>query len=168
MFRPAETRCTASLPAQTRNAGFFHIYHYNKNLLKNKTAMKKHVHLMMIAAAAITAAGCGSPAARTAASITPAGTDYGAGTVQFSVSWTGTTSVTDATGGATVTGGYGTASFASSLSAGATCYAQSRDTRTGCVSATRLPVAGTVVAIPAAPAAPTQNGPACSPKESEK
>jgi hypothetical protein len=52
--------------------------------------MKEHFYLMMIAAAAITVAGYGSLAAQTTVIITPAGTDYEAGTVQFSVSWTGT------------------------------------------------------------------------------
>jgi hypothetical protein len=64
------------------------------------------------------------------------------------------------TGGSTVTGGYGTASFAPSLTATTVYYAQSRNTTTTCISASRLPVAGTVIATPAAPTL-TQNGPTC-------
>jgi hypothetical protein len=66
-----------------------------------------------------------------------------------------------ATGGATVTNGYGTASFAPTITSSTTYYAQSRNTTTFCVSATRLAVARTVVANPSTPSL-TQNGPKCA------
>ncbi|MDR2362417.1 MAG: hypothetical protein LBD91_06770, partial [Prevotellaceae bacterium] len=71
----------------------------------------------------------------------------GSGTVTFSATPpTGCTIdwYNAASGGSTVTDGYGVSSFASSITATTTYYAQARDNTTGCVSATRLPVTATV------------------------
>jgi hypothetical protein len=81
-----------------------------------------------------------------------------AGTVTFSASVPGGSTIDwyDApTGGATVTGGYDVTSFSPSINASTTYYAQARNTTTGCVSATRLAVIGT---INAAPGTPTMGG----------
>ena len=85
-----------------------------------------------------------APAAPTDAS---ANARCGAGTVTFSATVPDGITIDwyDAdTGGSTVTGGYGVPSFAPSIDASTTYYAQARNA-TGCVSATRLSVGGTVV-----------------------
>jgi hypothetical protein len=65
---------------------------------------------------------------------------------------------TDANGGATVTGGYGVTSFSPSITGSTTYYAQARDNATGCVSATRLPVTGSVDDLPVITSQPTNTG----------
>jgi hypothetical protein len=55
---------------------------------------------------------------------------------------------TASSGGSIVSGGYGVASFAPSVTATKTYYAEARNTATGCVSATRLPVTATVHVVP--------------------
>jgi hypothetical protein len=57
--------------------------------------------------------------------------------------------------------GTGKASIAPNITATTTYYAQSRNTTTNCVSASRTAVTGTVVTTPATPNAPSQNGPKC-------
>jgi hypothetical protein len=73
-----------------------------------------------------------------------------AGTVTFSADAAGNTiDWYDAlTGGSTVTGGYGVTSFSPSIGSSTTYYAQARNSITGCISATRLPVTGTVNPLP--------------------
>jgi hypothetical protein len=75
----------------------------------------------------------------------------GSGTVTFSADAGGNTiDWYDAlTGGSTVTGGYDVLSFSPSINESTTYYAQARDAITGCVSASRLAVAGTVKPTPA-------------------
>jgi hypothetical protein len=58
---------------------------------------------------------------------------------------------TASSGGTTVTGGYGVASFSPSITSSTTYYAQSRNITTGCVSTTHLEVTGTVNPVPNSP-----------------
>jgi hypothetical protein len=77
-----------------------------------------------------------------------------AGTVTFSASVPGGPTIDwyDApTGGSTVTGGYDVSSFSPSINASTTYYAQARNTTTGCVSATRTAVTGTINTVPDTP-----------------
>ena len=84
------------------------------------------------------------PAAPTGAS---SNTRCGSGNVTFSAT-TATGCTIDwynaSTNGSIVSDGTGTATFSPSLSATTTYYAQSRNTATGCVSASRLAVTGTI------------------------
>jgi hypothetical protein len=56
-----------------------------------------------------------------------------------------------------VSGGSSVTSFSPSIGSSTTYYAQARNSITGCVSATRLPVTGTVNEVPAAPTSPSSN-----------
>jgi hypothetical protein len=83
------------------------------------------------------------------------GSRCGTGTVALSVSGVPAGTTIDwyaaATGGTALTGGTGTSSFTTpSISATTTYYAQTRNTTTGCVSATRTAVAATINPGPAA------------------
>jgi hypothetical protein len=94
-----------------------------------------------------------APAAPTAPS---ANTRCGSGTVTFSASVPEGVTIdwyNAATGGATVTGGYGVTSFAPTVTPPATYYAQARIPNTSCVSETRLPVAAALK-----PSYPTSDG----------
>jgi hypothetical protein len=79
----------------------------------------------------------------------------GPGTVTFSASVVGDNITIDwytaASGGATVSDGYGTTSFSPLLTTGTTYYAQARDTSTGCVSESRLAVSGAANVISSMP-----------------
>jgi uncharacterized protein (TIGR02145 family) len=71
----------------------------------------------------------------------------GAGMVTFSATAPDGSTIdwyTAATGGSTVSGGYGVTSFSPSLTSTTSYYAQSRNTTTGCVSTSRTQVTGTV------------------------
>jgi hypothetical protein len=109
------------------------------------------------ARAAVTVTIYTTPAAPTGASNN---SRCGSGTVTFSaIPPTGCTIdwYDAASGGSTVTDGYGVSSFASSITGATTYYAQARDNTTGCVSATRLPVTGTMHTLPAAPTGASSN-----------
>jgi uncharacterized protein (TIGR02145 family) len=97
------------------------------------------------------------PAAPTGAS---ANARCGAGTVTFSATAPAGCTIdwyTTSTGTTLVSGGSGVTSFSPSINSSTTYYAQARNTTTGCVSATRLAVAATVNAIPAAPTGASAN-----------
>jgi hypothetical protein len=98
-----------------------------------------------------------SPAAPTGAT---ANSRCGAGAVTFGATVPGGITIdwyTADTGGSIVSNGEGVTSFSPSLTATTTYYAQARNTTTGCTSASRLAVTGTVNAIPAAPTGATAN-----------
>jgi hypothetical protein len=82
----------------------------------------------------------------------------GSGTVTFSASAAGNTIdwYTLASGGSTVTGGYNVLSFSPSIGSSTTYYAQARNS-SGCVSASRLPVTGTVNQLPGVPTGASAN-----------
>jgi hypothetical protein len=78
----------------------------------------------------------------------------GAGTVTFRATAPSSCTIdwyTASSGGSTVTGGYGATSFSPIIYSSMTYHAQARNTTTGCVSATRLPVSGGMIALPGAP-----------------
>jgi hypothetical protein len=94
------------------------------------------------------------------------GSTCGSGTVVLSVSGVPTGSTIDwyaaATGGTVLTGGAGTSSFTTpSISTTTIYYAETRDTTSGCVSATRTAVTATVNAIPSL--ATAVDGSSCGP-----
>jgi uncharacterized protein (TIGR02145 family) len=75
----------------------------------------------------------------------------GAGTVTFSATAPNGNTIdwyTAASGGSTVSGGYGVTSFSPFLTSTTSYYAQARNTTTGCVSASRTQVTGTVNPVP--------------------
>jgi hypothetical protein len=75
----------------------------------------------------------------------------GSGTVTFSAMVPADCTIdwyTALSSGSTVSDGYGATSFSRSISSRTTFYAQSRNTSTGCVSATRLAVVSTVNTVP--------------------
>jgi hypothetical protein len=94
---------------------------------------------------------CGTLSAPTGAS---ASARCGSGTVTFSATPPSGCTIdwyTASSGGSMVSGGSGTTSFSPTINSTTTYYAQARNTTTGCVSASRLPVTATIGAVPATP-----------------